>query len=253
MLCQHCKKEFSDIYKLQRHQKTAKFCLILQNKEKDTRTCSGCSKTFFSERELSAHSCRFVLSQNNETIQQLREELENLKARVKYLEEDRKSLNSTKASKLNALLPLTEDLFQDAVSDFTLEDILKGAYGYATLALNRIFKGRVYCSDISRHKVMYKDEQGDIKPDNDMMFLRVRFFSAINERNKELINEYKTGMKAKLKDEEWDDSENEEDFFTETIKLLDYKPLVSEASQGKTNDFVTSFISCVCSELVRTQ
>lgn len=248
MNCQHCKKTFIDVYKLQRHQKTAKFCLDIQNRGKESKRCNGCNKEFFSERELVAHSCRFILSQNNDIIQSLRDELESLKLRVKILEQDKKV-----GKEQSSLIPLTEDVFHGALHLLSLDDVLKGAYGYAMFAVKHIFKDRVYCSDISRRKVKYKDENGEIKTDNDMIFLRVKFFTTIKERTKQLLNEYRTSIQEKIGNNEWENSEEEDDFFIESATRLDYRLMVNEASQGKDTEFVSNFVICVCSELVRLQ
>ena len=51
MDCQYCKRTFSTKGSLTNHQRTAKYCLKLQNKEKsvnqdDIRKCNGCGKIF---------------------------------------------------------------------------------------------------------------------------------------------------------------------------------------------------------------
>jgi hypothetical protein len=155
-------------------------------------------------------------------IQLLRDEVTKLSVRVAQLEKDRRG------HKTDSLIPLTEDVFQDCVKHLTLNDVLKGPYGYAMFAIRHVFKDRLYCSDISRRKVLYKDDEtNDIKADNGMLFLRVKFFSAIKERNKELLTEYKASVQDKI-DRDWDNSEEED-------------------------DFSSNFVMCVCSELVRNQ
>lgn len=253
MICQHCKKNFSDIYKLQRHQKTAKFCLSLQKEVKESKTCSGCNKEFFSERELSAHSCRVILSQNTEIINLLKEEIEKLKIRVKQLEDEKKIYEVSKKSKLEVLLPLTEDAIKSSVDKLSLEDILKGAYGFAMFAVKHIFKDRLFCSDISRQKVLYKDDKNEIKTDINMLFLRTSFFSSIKDRTGEILKNYRLSIDEKIDKICWSDSEEEEEFHLITAGVLDLKKIVSNASIGVENDFALDFVKYVCAEIIRIQ
>ena len=57
-ICQHCGKNYSSQSSLTYHQKTAKFCLELQNKIIDNReelTCNHCNKEFGSKANLAVH------------------------------------------------------------------------------------------------------------------------------------------------------------------------------------------------------
>lgn len=59
--CQHCTKEFKNLYILNNHIKTAKYCLVLQGKIKKKQPlymCNICEKNLSSKRNLEYHICK---------------------------------------------------------------------------------------------------------------------------------------------------------------------------------------------------
>lgn len=48
----------------------------------------------------------------------------------------------------------------------------------------------ILCTDFQRRSCKYKDENGNVVSDPKMTKITKRLFSAIKERNEELINEY---------------------------------------------------------------
>ena len=49
--CNFCGGTFGDIYKLERHKRSAKYCLEIQTSEKDKTLCGLCKKSF-TQREI---------------------------------------------------------------------------------------------------------------------------------------------------------------------------------------------------------
>ena len=66
MNCEYCNKIYSTKSSLNNHQKTAKFCIKLQNTNINTRfDCSYCKKNFTSKYNLSLHLNIFKTQKNN--------------------------------------------------------------------------------------------------------------------------------------------------------------------------------------------
>lgn len=70
MLCQYCKKEFKTSNYLVKHQKTAKFCLKIQNGtiENDKNECTFCKKTFANKGNLNIHISICKEKQKKDTV-----------------------------------------------------------------------------------------------------------------------------------------------------------------------------------------
>ena len=88
MECDYCKHSFSSKGILISHQKTAKYCLILQNKNSDNFLCNFCSKKFTSQYNLNEHFiiCREkqYKDRDNKEVNQLKEQIINLEIIQKY-------------------------------------------------------------------------------------------------------------------------------------------------------------------------
>ena len=55
MICQHCNNEFSTLTVLKNHQKTAKYCMKLQNVNIPNIKCYKCDKIFTRQFGLDRH------------------------------------------------------------------------------------------------------------------------------------------------------------------------------------------------------
>ena len=66
--CQYCKKTFNGKYTLNQHQKTAKYCLVLQGSVNTTFTCEYCNKNLCTNDRLYTHyhSCKHKQKQEIE-------------------------------------------------------------------------------------------------------------------------------------------------------------------------------------------
>ncbi len=76
---------------------------------------------------------------------------------------------------------------QEHIHNLNTIHVQNGASGYAKYALDFPLKDMIVCTDFQRRTCKYKDENGNIVSDPEMT---KRLFSAIKERNEELINEY---------------------------------------------------------------
>jgi hypothetical protein len=270
MICEFCKNIFKTKSSLNNHKINAKYCLKIRNQVNETLRCKGCKKVFGSKQWLTMHynkcpsNIKNTLKMNNQlteknkelqtvndmlenqieeykhTIQQLQDKLENiaLKAVSRPTTSNKTQINNY----IQQMQPLTDKHFTESVSNLTLDHIKKGAEGYAAYALEYPLKDRIICSDYSRRKVKFKDENKNVITDPEMMKLSQKFFNSIKERNKELICESANELKERLGDENIMDT---------VVKMFDYKLAVDKGSDGETTEFQLEFVKQICSKSLK--
>ena len=171
-------------------------------------TCPTCSKVFTSETKLRRHqataTCRVIYeTQKNqvlqETILKLQEEINFLRIERNQLKTEKELLHglateaiqkpttnnvsnvSTVVSNVNNInnitLAITQEHLADQAQYLTRDHITKGAIGYAEYAVDYPLKDRAVCTDLSRKKVQYKGENGEIINDPKMEALTKKIFS----------------------------------------------------------------------------
>jgi len=96
------------------------------------------------------------------------------------------------------MLPITDSHLQEHIQNLNPVHVQNGASGYAKYALDYPLKDMIVCTDFQR-SCKYKDENGNVVSDPEMTNITKRLFSAIKERNEELINEYSAELQAKWK------------------------------------------------------
>ena len=285
--CKFCKKEFVNKYVLQKHQKTAKYCLKKQNvKNSIVYNCMYCEKQFNLQYDVTRHetTCKmknnFVsqrineleLSLNNSklTVQQQLQTITDLKFQVSVLQDKLANIAEKAASKpttqintrinkqVNQLLPLTQEHIQSQVPYLTIEHIKRGAQGYADFALEYAFKDRLACTDFSRRRVKYKDEEGNVIDDPDMKKVSKQFFQAIHDHNTTLTNQYGQELYNKLTDilqnagdeltqEETDKLQlTQQRILQEISKVNTNRIDVTDIAKGNKSELLPEFVREVC-------
>jgi uncharacterized C2H2 Zn-finger protein len=280
--CQFCGNKFTNKSILNKHQKTAKYCLSLRNKESTTSfKCEVCDKLFSLKDSYNKHcfTChnypgvtklKQIISDNIEkinaitisnkqyvnkleekelqlekyeqTIKELQDKLENVAIKASQRPTTR---NTQINNYIQQLKPVTDEHLLDSVSNLTIDHIIKGPEGYAAYALEYPLKDRVLCSDYSRRKVKFKNNDGQVITDPEMTTLAAKFFESIKEKNKELICKYANELKEKLGDENVMDT---------VVKLFDYKSAVDNGSDGgEKTDFHHDFVRQMCSQTLKNE
>jgi hypothetical protein len=237
VVCNFCGGNFGDVYKLERHQRSAKYCLEIQKKETDKTTCSLCKKKCYSERELKAHKCILHKDDLNDVLSSLYNKINLLENRVEDLEKRLKEKIQTEMEIINK-----EWISKQIDENFRVEHTNKGVFGYASFALEHVFKNRLSLVDRGRKKFLYRNESGETKTDIGLTFLSTLFFSSINERNKKLIISQKKDLPS-------DDSDEEECIINQWCSYRKYIFLVQNASLGLKDDFVSEFVEIICENL----
>ena len=231
MDCRFCKSTFINKYKLERHQRTAQFCLQLQKTNVEGRTCDLCRKVYSSEKELKVHKCK--ADENDffkETILRLQKRIDVLEERLDLM-----------IKPTMFLLPLTEAFISEAAVHLSLEEHIKsGPRGYAEFACEHVFNNRLVCTDVSRRHFKYKTENGDFIDDYGLLKIAPMFFCAIEKRNKEIINDYKLAKLAEIDTTDIEEYEHEQ-----FSVLISYKTELSDAIKGERTRFVEQFVKSV--------
>jgi hypothetical protein len=82
-VCKFCKKALSTASSLNNHQKTAKYCLKIQNKEAEKEYgCPGCKKIFSQKAHLDRHSLSCSASDTVEEHKKIKDDFEALKQQL---------------------------------------------------------------------------------------------------------------------------------------------------------------------------
>jgi hypothetical protein len=325
--CSYCSHDFSTKTSLNSHQKTAKYCLKIQEAEgveiKFLFKCNFCSKILSQQIDLDRHqlkcsskketdnnnkyeliiielqtsiaSHKKEIEQNNielerklsikdRIIKKIRLEcekklsdkdriIEEQKIIIKEFQDDQRKQNKdltdriqsmaekaiAKPSTLNQniinnMMPITDAHLQEHVQNLNPVHVQNGASGYAKYALEYPLKDMIVCTDFQRRNCKYKDENGNVVSDPEMTKITKRLFSAIKERNEELINEYSAELQAKWKSMNASgnpdmDQEESEHFASKTnealeiaMDILSQKRQTSEMANGMRPDLFYGFV-----------
>jgi hypothetical protein len=297
MECNYCKKLFKNLSSLNYHIKNAKYCLKLRDENFEGNfKCNNCLKNFSSKQTKDVHESKCKENTNdifNENIilkerLKLQEEavkkqeekhetqIKELQTQIKELQSQIERLATAAINKptnvqnnnqrvnqiINNLTPITEQYLKDQAEFLTIDHIKDGVNGYIKYALDYPLKDKIVCTDFSRRKIKYKDDNGNLIEDPEMIKLSQKLFKAIEEKNSTLINEYITELHDKYKvmvmepNNEMDEGESEEfsikfnSITDELFKVKNQRKEINEIANGKKTDILHDFIKDVCSKTV---
>jgi hypothetical protein len=264
MECQHCGSKFSTKYSLKTHMKTAVYCLEKRDNKikKDEFTCSKCSKTFTSKRWLVLHQTKcgesiellkeqiHQLDEQKKSlieklkeqevhyckqIQQLQDKLENIAIKAVQRPTTTNNMNKTQINNIiQKMEPISENYLIDNAPHLTLAHVQRGASGYAEYALEYPLKNRVACVDYSRRKIKFKDTDGNVVTDPEMVKLAPMFFESIKNKSSELVHSMNT-------------PDMDSSMFEQVAIMFNTNSDVKNGSSGVKTDFYYDFVKHVCS------
>lgn len=200
-----------------------------------------------------------LLNWKDEELKSMRQELELSRTKIEMLKTYREELRDdfgklvhTVASKptsqvntINNFPPLTQKHFEENAQYLSMDHVKKGVQGYAQYALDYPLRGRVKCTDVSRRKVKYKNEEGETVVDAAMTQLCRNLFSAIKDRNNKLMDEYVDELKSKTESGSLDPNK----FYDIMIEIGQMNRDVWSASTGERPVSIVEFVKWVCNGL----
>ena len=292
MECKYCNQILKTASSLKQHQKTAKYCLSKQDKKlSNDHICVACGKKFTRKSSLDDHIqickentpekeiIRQYERREKEIIGQYEKKLAEKDIVIKQFQDDqRKQINdltdriqsmaekaiskpstvnkniTTTNQVINNMMPITDEHLQEHVQNLNPLHVQNGASGYAKYALEYPLKDMIVCTDFQRRSCKYKDENGKVVTDPEMTKITKRLFSAIKDRNEELINEYSSELQAKWKtlntsgpsemneEEIVDFSSKTNDALEFAMNVLSQKRQVNEMADGMRPELFYGFV-----------
>ena len=259
MECQFCNNVFSNKQNLNAHQKRAQYCLKIQGKILEREyICDTCGKSFCSTSKLRRHKINCSSKELVIDLKRINKELQekniSLEERCKTLSEqlrqtqasyEKLSLTavkrptvSNKTMYVNNLIknmqPLTIKDIESTVPMLTLEHHAQGAEGYAQFALEFPFKDKIVCVDVSRNKIKYKNDEGDIIEDVGFRKMMIKLCKSLRDRSFSLSIQHIDKLSA-----DWSEKEREAyDFMEAAVAISTY-------AQGRENEFCNKIIKLI--------
>lgn len=274
LTCKYCKKKWQRKYNLEKHQKTAKYCLEIQknlvkknkskrnkgkskisNKTEQFRTidsnddkddskiiCGHCGKIFtgkFAVYNSIKHDKKCIYEKMQQTIADQSSKISALQKKIDEMTMaaiNRPTNQTVINQKIQNLIPLDMTEMTDQSRYLTIEHIKNGAAGYAKFALEYPLKDRIVCVDYARRKIKFKNEVGELITDPDMANTAINFFQSIKDKNEDLISKYSNELTTNF-------GENGD----RIVELLSYKEEVENLASGQKDDFHSDFVKECCS------
>ena len=264
--CQYCDSTFTTRGSLTKHQKTAQYCLVLQQGKKPQ--CEYCEKKLSCRSRLATHykSCveyQIFLRRQNEVDKKLLADkdiqLQKLEVHIKYLERQIQELAMLAINHpapvqnrnnivLNNLEPLTDEKLETlAIDHLTIDDLKRGVEGLIEIfSSNYPVRGSVVCTDKSRKKLCFREEDGTVIDDPGGAKLSQKFFSAIKPRYSELINQEYANITERVQDivkRNRAVEENVVELMQEATALQNFKSECDIAAEGGANELRNDFVT----------
>jgi cell division septum initiation protein DivIVA len=267
-VCEYCSKEFTSKYTLKTHLERNKKCIKSRGHEPvSSYTCQKCDFVFMAKSDLTRHLEICKKEKKDDTVHVLKEQVSQLLAQLKEKDQIIKELaekaivnakpsitnntnhnNHTNNTTINNLQVISEAHINDHVKHLTIDHIKRGALGYSEYFLEYPLKERVVCTDYSRRKLKYKNEQGEIVSDPEMTTLSDLLFKSIKEKNRELTIQYSTELTDKFKTTK---DPAQLAYFMEVASKFSQQDLdVFKMFSGNKNEFFHDILRNICSKTV---
>ena len=268
--CDYCGAEFTKVYNLRKHQRSAKYCLKIRgNDTVEKFTCEYCNKEYARKDVLYKHQRMCIHLQERlanrdkvdvdkkvaECIDKKVAEVQNVQLLelIKQLQttiSGMQQATTTNINRNNVVLqnmpPITDEDIQDHLEHLTLNFIQEGAKGYADFANCYPFKDRILCTDKSRKKLKYKGFDGEVVEDGGGLKLAQQFFQVIAPRNEEIINAEYQALHEEVQRIAQDGTAYRADLtglLTKATHLQELLIKCQEAARGEENELTKEFVN----------
>ena len=244
MECEYCQKTFTSKVSLNKHQKTAKYCLNKRSNIIEDIECKYCSKKFARQDNLVRHqrNChsKIKYQEKENYIKTLEDKLKKSEDRIQELEKiiEKTSQKSTVIQRISKLEILTSKYFRNQSKYLTESHIEKGLDGLVDYAVNYPLKNRLICTDKNRYILKYLSEEG-LEVDVELKYLRDLFFKSIKVPYSVLHSEYLRNLEHNIKF-------TDEDVDNKKRKLLPVLNMIFRISDKKESILFTEFLKLLC-------
>ena len=197
MECEFCKKTFSSKSNLTMHQKSAKYCLDLQGRDKNILECEYCNKNFTLKQTLLDHynsckekqkkdctkdyeievtSLKEKLEEKERYISKLEEKIDSLQKALIDIASQPKSTTTNNNTNTHSVFMNKFDIndtkqFGDVLQKYLTKDVIAmGQEGVAVMLGEHLLRGPdgnpLYeCTDVARQKFEFVNSDGNIETD----------------------------------------------------------------------------------------
>jgi hypothetical protein len=236
--CEFCKTVFSKKGNLIQHQKTAKYCLELQEKENNDLQCKFCNKKLSSKARLNNHleicSSRqeiesenkdnliqelknnnivllekqqnyekqiLILQKENEIYKEKLEKLENTIAKIAAKPRTSTTNNTTNNQRYNQIIQNLSPITQENLDELPskLEDRHISQGPQGYVTFaQENFQDKILCTDIARKKLTFKDEKNNIITDINGKQFTYKLFKSIHGVRANLVEIKKSKAQTDL-------------------------------------------------------
>jgi hypothetical protein len=247
--CEYCNTSFTKAYSMYKHQRTAKYCLTLQDKYSEGENICNCGKEFTRKDAMLRHQKKCTVPkiiQNRHLEDQIGDLMKIITKLVERPTNVNNNSNNTRNNVVMNLPPITDEEIADHLEHLTIDFINDGAKGYANFAGSYPFKDRLLCTDKARKKLRYKDGDGELIDDASGLKLTQRFFQAIAPRNEELINAEYRALHIevqKISREGTAHTSNLTDLLTKATHLQELLVKCQQAAKGEENELTKEFVN----------
>lgn len=250
MECEYCGNVFKNKYILSNHQRTARYCIELQEKDVVKKfSCEYCDATFTSNYRKISHGnkCKKIYEKgfgdgkkdSAKTIAKLEAKIERLESRLENvaIKGATKSTSATTNNNITikTLEPLTKEKLE-SIQGLNLSRVLEGGAGYGKIFIENGLGNSVACTDISRKTVIYKNEEGKLEPDPGLRTVSSKFFDSIKNKNSEVVDKYAEGYEF----------ESPQEIVGKLSKAADIKTDIEKAVGETDSDVYKKFSGYVC-------
>lgn len=262
MECEYCGNIFTTRCSLNKHQRTARYCIKLREKSDipvKKFVCEYCDATFTSRYRQHDHTkkCRELyqkgfndgmkefqtlsqkqLQDKDKTIAKLEAKIERLENKLENIAVKGVTKSTTTTNNniiIKTLEPLTKEKLE-SIQGLNISRALEGGTGYGKIFIENGLGNSVACTDISRKAVIYKNEEGILEPDPGLRTVSSKFFDNIKDKNSEVIDNYAKGH-------EFDEPQ---ELISKLSRAADIKTNIEKAVGETDSDVYEKFSKYVC-------
>ena len=214
-VCDFCNTELSSISALNKHKRTSKYCIKIQEEKSDNVSdkqlfkCEHCDKELTSNYRLQSHLkiCKTKKKENKDEMKEMMEKVLQLTKEVERMKEKPSTTtnnititdNSNTQNNINnygsILTSMTPEMIQETFKSFSIKDLLdtERQRHLANLTIEKFLSGKdkslYFCKDRSRNKFVYTDEENSEKEDPNAAVLRKLVYNGVSPVLKKLYQD----------------------------------------------------------------